>query len=74
MKNTEIVETTTGKLRGCIENGVPVFKGIPYAQPPISALRFRNTLEKEPWGGILEATEFGCIAPQPYIPASSINL
>jgi len=73
MKNTEIVATITGKLRGSLENGLSVFKGIPYAQPPINDLRLRNTLEKEPWGGVLEATEFGCIAPQPHIPASSIK-
>ena len=73
MKNTDIVKTTTGKLRGCIEKDLSIFKGIPYAEPPIGDLRFRNPVEKEPWEDILEATEFGPIAPQPYIPASSIK-
>ena len=73
MKNTDIVKTTTGKLRGYRENSLSIFKGIPYAEPPIGDLRFRNTVEKEPWEGILEAKEFGCIPPQPYIPASSIK-
>ncbi len=73
MKNSDIVETTTGKLRGCIEKGLPIFKGIPYAEPPIGDLRFRNTVEKEPWEGILEAVEFGFIAPQPDIVGSSIR-
>ena len=73
MKKTDIVETLTGKLRGCLENGLHVFKGIPYAQPPIGDLRFRNTVEKEQWEGIHDAIEFSCIAPQPDIPASSIR-
>jgi len=73
MKNTDIVKTTTGKLRGCIEKNLSIFKGIPYAEPPIGDLRFRSPVEKEPWEGIFEATEFGPIAPQPYIPASSIK-
>jgi len=73
MKKTDIIKTTTGKLKGCLEKGLYVFKGIPYAQPPIGDLRYRDPVEKEPWDGILEATEFGPIAPQPYIPASSIK-
>ena len=73
MKKTDIVKTTTGKLRGCLENDLQVFKGIPYAQPPIGNLRFRNTVEKEPWEGILEAIEFGHLAPQPDIPGSSVR-
>jgi len=73
MKKTDIVGTTTGKLRGCLENGLHVFKGIFYAQPPIGDLRFRNTVEKEPWEGIHDTIEFGSIAPQPDIPTSSIR-
>jgi len=73
MKKSGIVESTTGKLRGYSENGLHIFKGIPYAQPPIDDLRFRDTVEKEAWEGVLEATEFGCIPPQPYIPESSIK-
>jgi len=73
MKQTDIVETTTGKLMGYLENGLHIFKGIPYAEPPIGKFRFRNTVEKEPWDGILEAIEFGRIAPQPDIPGSSIR-
>jgi len=73
MKKSEIVKSTTGKLRGYLEKGLHIFKGIPYAQPPIGDLRFRNPVEKEPWEGILEAIEFGCIPPQPYIPASSVR-
>jgi len=73
MKKTDIVETATGKLKGFLKNGLHVFKGIPYAQPPIDNLRFKDTVEKEPWEGILEAVEFGPIAPQPDVIGSSIR-
>lgn len=72
MKKTDIVNTTTGKIRGYKENGLEVFKGIPYAQPPIGDLRFSDTVEKEPWEGVLEAMKFCPIAPQILLPESTI--
>ena len=68
MEKTDVIKTTTGRLRGYLENGLAVFKGIPYAQPPVGNLRFRDTVEKEPWEGILEAVEFSPIAPQTLLP------
>ncbi|MHA2120907.1 MAG: carboxylesterase family protein, partial [Promethearchaeota archaeon] len=41
MKNTNIIKTTTGKIRGYGDDGLQIFKGIPYAQPPIGELRLR---------------------------------
>ena len=73
MKKTDIINTATGKLRGYIEGSLNIFKGIPYAQPPIRDLRFQDTVEKEPWNGVLEAVKFGNIPSQPYIPESSIK-
>ena len=35
-----LVRTTAGTLRGSQENGVAVFRGIPFAEPPVGALRF----------------------------------
>ena len=36
------VHTTAGRVRGSVENGVAVFRGIPFASPPLGALRFRD--------------------------------
>jgi para-nitrobenzyl esterase len=54
-----------------MEEGLQIFKGIPYAEPPIGDLRLRDTIPKKSWEGILEAKEFGPIAPQPIFEPSS---
>ncbi len=59
-----IVETRCGKLEGRETGGVQVFRGIPYARPPVGALRFRAPEPAEPWSGVRSALEFGPSAPQ----------
>lgn len=71
MKETKIIKTTTGKIRGYMEDGLQIFKGIPYAEPPVGDLHLRDTVPKKPWDGILEAKRFGPIAPQPIFEPSS---
>src|SRR5690606_39168245 len=66
-----VVDTTCGKVKGERINGVSVWKGIPYAKPPIGELRFRPPEEPVPWPGIREATRFGPIAMQPDSPNSA---
>ena len=61
-----VVETNTGKVKGSIEDGISVFKGIPYAEPPVAELRLAAPMAKKPWDGEFEALKFGPEAPQPY--------
>ncbi len=65
MEKNIIVDTKLGKVRGYSTRGVLKFKGIPYAAPPVGELRFSPPAPKEQWSGVLDATEYGPIAPQP---------
>lgn len=69
-----IVEVGGGRVRGTERNGVWSFSGIPYAAPPVGALRWQPPVEAKPWTGIKECDHFGPIAPQtPPIPGMSIG-
>ncbi|MCR4789101.1 MAG: carboxylesterase family protein [Lachnospiraceae bacterium] len=62
--HTEIIETQCGKLRGQIKNGIAIYKGIPYAKPPVGDMRFKESVVNEGWEGVLDCDEFGYSAPQ----------
>lgn len=53
-----------GMLRGTAEEGLAVFRGIRYAQPPVGALRFRAPVAAQPWEGWREARDFAPVPPQ----------
>src|SRR4029077_18032708 len=60
-----IVTVTGGQVRGAtLAKGGAVFKGIPFAQPPVGRLRWREPMPVAPWTGVREALEFGPICPQ----------
>ena len=61
---TTIAETSMGKVAGVEDAGVHVFRGIPYARPPIGTLRFRSPQPPTAWAGVREATRFGPAASQ----------
>lgn len=58
------VTIRSGQLEGETFGGGVRFLGIPYAQPPIGALRFRAPEPPEPWSGLRSAREYGPSAPQ----------
>ena len=64
------VYTTAGRVRGRTENGVAVFRGIPFAKAPVGALRFRAPEAPEPWDGVRDAAGFGPTAPQAPFPGA----
>ncbi|MFF9621170.1 carboxylesterase/lipase family protein [Streptomyces griseosporeus] len=57
-----VVRTRAGAVRGVVEehHGRPlaVFRGVPYAQPPVGPLRFASPRPPLPWQGVRDATRF----------------
>ncbi len=69
------VRTKQGMVRGRSDNGVIVFKGIPYAAPPFGANRFGPPRPHEAWDGVRDAFEFGPTVPKPpYFPPFDVLL
>ncbi|MGV4988498.1 carboxylesterase/lipase family protein [Streptomyces sp. NRAIS4] len=62
-----VVQLPAGRLRGGIEGDVVVFKGVPYAAPPVGDLRWRDARPHPGWSGTREATAYGPSSPQMYI-------
>lgn len=58
------VLTQSGLVEGVQENGVLVFKGIPFAAPPVGALRWRPPQPPAAWSGIRSANQFAPICVQ----------
>jgi para-nitrobenzyl esterase len=54
----EPIHTRGGLVQGVTEDGLTVYKGIPFAAPPIGNLRWREPHPAKRWGGVLKATEF----------------
>ena len=58
------VRIDSGLIEGVQENGVTVFKGIPFAAPPIGPLRWHEPQALAPWPGIRLADQFAPICMQ----------
>jgi para-nitrobenzyl esterase len=55
-----VATVSTGQLRGGLTyDGVAFFKNIPFAQPPVGNLRWREPLSAEAWTGVRGASAFG---------------
>jgi para-nitrobenzyl esterase len=57
-------EIAQGKLVGFSHKGAHVWRGIPFARPPVGDLRWRAPRPPEAWSGLLEAVAFGDVCPQ----------
>ena len=55
--DTAVVNAPAGKLQGATDGKLHVFKGIPYALPPIGALRWKPPLPVPKWKGTRDATQ-----------------
>jgi para-nitrobenzyl esterase len=65
-----IVSLAAGDLAGTGDGEVHVFRGIPYAAPPVGPLRWRPPEAAAPWSGVRDGAHFGAdpmqvVAPNP---------
>ena len=54
-----VIKTSAGQIQGATIDDVSIFKGIPYAAPPINEYRWRPPQPVIPWEGVRDALAFG---------------
>jgi para-nitrobenzyl esterase len=59
-----VTTITSGKVSGYEDDGVAVFKGIPFAKSPFGEHRFAAPVPPDPWEGTFQATAYGPRPPQ----------
>jgi para-nitrobenzyl esterase len=62
------VRIQTGWIRGTEEHGLTVYRGVPFAAPPIGPLRWRPPQPPSAWSGVRDADRFApaCMQPPPW--------
>jgi para-nitrobenzyl esterase len=69
-----VVGTTNGAVRGTSSGPVNEFLGIPYAAPPVGALRWQPPQPAAHWRGVRDATQFAPHCPQPATPFGQASM
>ncbi len=59
-----VVETTSGKVRGVINNGVHIYRGLPYGASTTGRNRFMPPRKPASWTGVRDAYQNGHSSPQ----------
>uniref|UniRef100_T1GD87 Carboxylic ester hydrolase n=1 Tax=Megaselia scalaris TaxID=36166 RepID=T1GD87_MEGSC len=73
-----IVEAPAGQMKGVTMESqkghtIYAFRGIPYAEPPLGPLRFKDPVPKSKWSGVLDATDDGHSCPQYEVLFKNLN-
>jgi para-nitrobenzyl esterase len=65
------VPTASGAIEGYANQGIRIFKGIPFAAPPVGELRWKAPQPVQPWTGVKKCTAFSAspmqASPQPFM-------
>jgi para-nitrobenzyl esterase len=76
LESGPIVTVTSGRLQGLsLDGGGVVFRGIPYAQPPLGALRWRAPAAALPWSNVRDASKFAPLCIQnPHFISNAVTI
>lgn len=72
-----VITTNSGSLKGKDEGSSIAWLRIPYAKPPVGALRWHAPQQPEKWAGVRDATQFGQACwqtPSKVAPESSLQM
>jgi para-nitrobenzyl esterase len=66
----QVVDVTGGKVEGVVSDSLTIFKGIPFAAPPVGEFRWKPPQPVKPWNNVLKAGGFALPCPQvsPFLP------
>ncbi|MBX3565535.1 MAG: carboxylesterase family protein [Sphingomonas sp.] len=67
-----VVQAPAGTVQGTGQGDIRIFKGIPFAQPPVGAMRWKPPVELPAWEGVRNAASFGPACVQPHARAAGI--
>src|SRR6202142_2070008 len=69
------VRTDAGPVQGTVENGITIYKGIPFAAPPLGDLRWRAPKPAAHWKAVLQADKFApaCMQVPIVMPALGLD-
>ncbi|MDB5754325.1 MAG: hypothetical protein JWR56_753 [Massilia sp.] len=62
--SNEVACTEGGAVRGAVDGPSIGFKAIPYARPPVAALRWRGPQPAAPWSGVRDGSQYADMCPQ----------
>lgn len=66
-----IIQTANGKVEGYVKENLRIFKGIPFAAPPVDEFRWKTPQPTKNWTGVKKCTEFSASPiqnkPEPFM-------
>jgi para-nitrobenzyl esterase len=69
-----VVATTTGRIEGAERDGVRVWRGVPYAAPPVGTRRFELPAPHPGWTGVRACRAPGPAPLQPTAPTTGVTV
>lgn len=57
-QTSAVVTVSGGQIQGTVQDGVSIYKGIPFAAPPLGDLRWKDPQPVQSWSGVLTTSNF----------------